>query len=170
MQMAGLHLGSVSMSLDHVAMRAHVEAWGVGHNWWPCWYPRTMPLLQPGWFGWPGLSTEAIVLFGSKLWPRTMSGFVALLNPGPGLMSVAPETIEDCTNAQGLGLWPYSSQGLNWCLGLLLSLRAMRVTRVWLATLNHVSVWGLHLTWGLAYLNGWHCHLEPWRHPVQATT
>lgn len=29
MQMAGLHLGSVSMSLDHVAMRAHVEAWGI---------------------------------------------------------------------------------------------------------------------------------------------
>lgn len=32
MEMAGLHLGSVSMSLNHVAMRAHVEAWVVGHN------------------------------------------------------------------------------------------------------------------------------------------
>lgn len=30
--MAGLQLGSVLMSLDHAAIRAHMEAWGMGHN------------------------------------------------------------------------------------------------------------------------------------------
>lgn len=39
-----------------------------------------------------------------------------------------------------LGPWPYSSQGLSWYSGLLLSPRALKRTRVLLAILDHVRV------------------------------
>lgn len=34
--------GSVLMSVAHAATKDHTDAQGLGHNWWPCWYPRAM--------------------------------------------------------------------------------------------------------------------------------
>lgn len=96
------------MSLAHDATRSHVDGQDLGHNLLPYRYLRAMLLLGPGRSGWPVLSSVAMVLSKQVLLPRALSGYMALPQPRSVLMSLAPETVEDCADAQDLGhnLWP----------------------------------------------------------------
>lgn len=40
-------LGSVLISTACSAAKGYVDVQGLGHNLWPCWHPRAMPLPGP---------------------------------------------------------------------------------------------------------------------------
>lgn len=60
----------------------------------------------------------------------------------------------DCHPGPRLGLYSYHSQGMCWCLWLVLPPKAARLPRVWTATCGHVGVQGPFCLCGLANLGG----------------
>lgn len=71
-------LGSVLKSVAQVATRAHTESQDLGLRLWLGWSLGATPQLGSHRSGWPVLPSRAMVLSGSRLLLRTMSGSVAL--------------------------------------------------------------------------------------------
>lgn len=71
-----LQLGSVLKSMAHVATKDLMEAWGLGHQLWPCWCLGAMLL--------PGSGCHR-----AKLLPRVMSRSMVQLQLGSVLKCVA---------------------------------------------------------------------------------
>lgn len=95
-------LGAELISPGHVATKDHTVSPGLGHNLWTCWHARTVPPPSLILFEWTAILLEAIVLSRPGFMLMTKIETMVLLEPGSVLLSIAPETIDDCGDA---GAW-----------------------------------------------------------------
>lgn len=113
--------GSVLISVPHVAIKGCIDDQGLVRNLWPWGHLRAMLSLGKSWSEWHTLSSGDMVLSRTGVLQRPMSGSML-----------------------------YRNHGSSWYLEVLLSQRAMWMTRAWSVTSNHVSVGELGCAWGHA--------------------